>query len=97
MSIQKPIASVRLEGTVTDGGDPEAWDFGTVRKDALSALAKLQETHYILIVSPTIRYTIGAKMLMQFLYDNGVPFDEIWMGSGVPLAAVHYDNKALTL
>lgn len=93
----KPVAAVTIEGTLTTGGDPDLFDFGEWLPHAITKLEKLRETHFVLLVSPSLRSITATKNLLARLHREAIPFDDIWCGDGVPTCAVRYDNEAKTL
>lgn len=95
--IVKPIAAVVLEGTVVTHTDPDLFIIGDWIAGVHEKLETLSKTHYILLVTPIAKTNRGASLLMSRLYEDGIPFDEIWMGNGLPHAEVRYDNGAQKL
>lgn len=93
----KPVAVVTIEGTLTTGGDPDLFDFGEWKPGIILKLAALRETHFVLLVSPSLRSTACARILLERLNREGIPFDDVWLGDGVPVAALRYDDEAKTL
>lgn len=88
--MSKPIAAVVLEGTVVDSFDDDTMRLGHFKQKAIEALRELQRTHFILIVSAMAKTDNGAKRLQSLLYQESVPFDEVWMGWGFPRFDVLY-------
>lgn len=95
--MSKPLAAVRLEGTITTGGDPDLLNPGTVIPGVVEKLEKLYETHDVLILSPAVKYPRGAKMLYDFLIGNLIAFTDVWCGDGLPSADLWIDNNAVKL
>lgn len=95
--IKKPVAAVRLEGTITEGADPDMRNFGTLKAGALEKLNALHDTHSILVVSAAVKYVNAAKELWLFLIDNNIPFMDVWCGDGLPSADVWVDDNAVKL
>ena len=95
--MSKPVAAVRLEGTITDDADPDVLDFGTLRPGVKEKLAKLHETHFIIVVSPSTKYSSGARLLYAYLMDLGLAFGDVWCGEGLPSASLWVDDTAVKL
>lgn len=95
--MSKPIAAVILEGTVVDQFDDDTMRLGNFKPKAVEALRELQRTHFILIVSAMAKTDKGARTLQTLLYQESVPFDEVWMGWGFPKHDVLYANGAQKL
>lgn len=95
----KPIAAVRLEGTITEGGDAAAYDVGTLRAGVKELLEDLRKTHYVIVVSGLMFACggVGAKIALDFIVRNAVPYDELWASFGIPDADVWIDNKSKRL
>lgn len=86
----KPVAAVRLEGTLCDENrDP--------KPDGLAMLETLRESHFIVIVTPLAHTDTGLRLAYEFLIEHSVAYDELWASPGIPPADVWYDNEALTL
>lgn len=89
------IYAVAIRSTLDDGtGDglvPGAPD-----KEQIEKLRKLvEETQATVIIhDPLANSEFGVKAVLNWLYDNGVPFDEIWMGFGKPFADFYIDNRS---
>ncbi len=90
-------AAVRLEGTITEGGDPDLLEFGIVKDGVVAKLRKLHATHYLIVVSPAVKYPKGAGLLHQFLIENDLEFSDVWCGDGLPSVAVWVDDAAVKL
>ncbi len=95
--MSKPVAAVRLEETITRNADPDVLEFGQVIEGVREKLAKLSETHFIVVLSPSVKYARAAKLLYVFLTEQNVPFGDIWLGEGLPSASLWIDNNAKTL
>lgn len=90
--------AVRLEGTVTFGGDPDVLDFGTVRPEARVRLAALiLAGHRVVILSAACKYLTAVRRLWQFLAAENVDFTDVWCGEGLPSADVYVDDDAKRL
>lgn len=86
----KPVAVVRLGGTLADADmNPN--------EGSIAMLAVLAETHYVVIVSHLAHTEGGTRIVYDWLSSNGVVYDEVWCGPGIPQADAWYDNEALTL
>lgn len=87
----KLVAAVRYEGIVED-------EDGNLIDGAVEKLQFLQdEGRYLVIVSPKTQSILGKNALMHALVFAGVPYDEVWEGSGIPECDEWYDNNAQTL
>lgn len=89
---------VRLEGTITEGGDPDVLDFGTVRPEARVRLAALALAgHRIIVLSASAKYPTAVRRLWNFLVHERVDFTDVWCGEGLPSVDVFVDDAAVKL
>lgn len=95
--MSKPVAAVRLEGTLTDNADPDLIYFGDLKPGVREKLASLEDTYTIIVVSAACKYDSGARRLWNFLIDSDLAFTDVWCGSGLPSADVWVDDTAVKL
>lgn len=93
----KPIAAVIFEGTVVEDYDADLNVLGAFKQDAIEKLRELQRTHFVLLVSAFAKTDAGARRLQTLCYQEGVPFDEVWMGYGLPAFDKLVSNSARPL
>lgn len=93
----KKTAAVSLEGSIVEGADPTLFEVGRLRPGIEGRLAALHASYRIIIVSPILNTNRGVRILTAWLYDNNVPFDDLWMGSGMPYADVWVHDEAVKL
>jgi hypothetical protein len=93
----KPVAAVHLEGTITLNADPDLLNFGDVKEGVRAKLEALHKTHIVLVMSPAVKYPLGAKRLWNFLIENDLSFSDVWCGDGLPSADVWVDDNAVKL
>jgi 5'(3')-deoxyribonucleotidase len=93
----KPVAAVRFEGTIAENADPDLLDFGSLKPGALEKVKKLHDTHSILVVSATVKYPRGVKLLYLWLIEHLVDFTDVWCGEGLPSADLWVDDNAVKL
>ena len=106
---ERPLTlAVALDGTILEfdygkwRSDPLNY-FGTLKKDALYVLNELKRGQYRIIIH-TSRVSFGVESGRSLEVFDGikrvlslyrVPYDEIWVGRGKPLADYYIDNKAI--
>ena len=93
----KPIAAVTVEGTLTTGHDLPVGQLGEWKEGVAKRLTELQKDYHILLVSGIVRSPWGLALLADRLYQDSIPFDEIWLGYSRPEAAVYFDDEARKL
>ena len=78
--------------------------FGTPMKGGINAIKKLRKSGYRIIVhtcrtNPILNdnYTSGVlyEKVKKILKKNKIPYDEIWMGPGKPIADYYIDDRAI--
>lgn len=90
----KPIAAVVFEGTVALDADADLGTIGEWAPGVREKLTALRETHTVLIVSAFARTDGGVRRLTAMMYQDDIPFDDVWCGLGVPVCDRMYDNRA---
>lgn len=80
----KIVACVRAETCLLE-------DDGAARPEAVGRMGELSADHYLIVVSPLAQSSRGLSLLMYRLSSAGIPYDEVWCGTGVPEADVWYD------
>jgi hypothetical protein len=86
----KPVAAVRLEGTLCDGDQEPI-------PGALDRLRELRDEWFVVVVSPLTHTDQGTRIVFDWLIRNDVPYDELWCSPGIPPADTWIDNEAATL
>ena len=101
--------AIDLDGTILDF-DLRRWleegmdYFGEPKENAIKALTRLRRLGYnILIYTTRINealhsgYTIEQmrQYVAAVLYVHHIPYDEIWMNKGKPLADYYVDDRAI--
>ena len=107
--IEDKTVAVDLDGTIIEF-DWETYqsirDFGKVDRDMTKALKKARAQGWYVIIhscrmTPMVYEPDGltAKTalihLRCFLVDNDIPFDDIWVGPGKPVAKFYVDDRGL--
>ncbi|TAK59500.1 hypothetical protein [Methylobacter sp.] len=96
------VVAVDLDGTLAKY---DGWKgFTNIGEPRMEMMTRLNQEHkagsYIMIftcrvTSPTNKVIPAVvKALEQYLEDWGIPYDEIWLGTGKPYANVYIDDKA---
>jgi hypothetical protein len=84
--------------------DFDITEFGIPLPNAIEALNKLRLNGWTIIlhscrttpdVNPGYDLEILKMNVMMWADENGVPYDDVWVGEGKPLADVYLDNKAM--
>jgi hypothetical protein len=52
---------------------------------------------YVIVHDTEANTDSGVRLLMEWLYTNDVPFNEIWQGFGKPEADVYVDGRSVKL
>lgn len=86
-----PHALVIYEGTIVDEEDK-------LKHDVWNKLEKLRRTHFVVIASVEAAVnTVGYRRVLSRLYMTEVPFDDLYVGYGLPKYSVLVSDSAIPL
>ena len=107
----KPNACVDLDGTLLhcDGGTYSSDNFGDAFAGADVFLKKLMEHFYVIIYTCRVQMEHRPKemppgewqmficsRIAEAMSERDLPFNEIWIGEGKPIAAVYIDDRGIS-
>lgn len=93
----RPLAAVRLEGTLADGVDCLRRLVGDPKPGAAAAMEELRKTHFVVVVSTLARLYGGPGAILSWLVYSGIPYDDVWAIPGFPDADLVVDDSAVPL
>ena len=103
------VVAVDLDGVIFDF-DWDSWVkhgmdyFGKLKEGAIGGLMALRQRGYKIVIhtcriNPEINkgYTVDElrKIVSKALKKHGIPFDEIWVKEGKPIADYYIDDRAI--
>jgi hypothetical protein len=99
----RPIAAVDLDDTLIKYDGWKGIDFfGHVHDGAKKFMQELHKDFDILVFTTRCSQEVNrlgpnllANKVREYLEKNQLPFDEIWVGQGKPLATVFIDDRAV--
>ena len=78
--------------------------FGTVIPGVREFCVKVRKRGYEIVIftsrlceqfTPKARLSLGKKEIEDFLRDQNIPFDEVWLGIGKPAAVAYVDDRGV--
>lgn len=101
---QRTIAS-DFDGTIaTYDGWKGPDNFGQPMKNTIDKLKKEKQNGSMIVIhtcrlNPELQKDgVNSKeLLMKWLADNDVPYDDIWVGEGKPIADEYWDDRAVNV
>lgn len=87
--MSKKVLCVRFENVIAD----EDW---RPISGSVEWLKQLKDVYEIIVVSVEAGTSGGLRRVMQFLQDEGIPYDEVWSGFCLPRHDVYFDPHAIT-
>lgn len=87
-----PVA-IRLEGTILKG----SWEENEQNDEVIGRMHAQKDDLYFVVVTPLTQADAGAKLVIDWLNRNDVPWDDVWCGHGIPNVDYWYDNNAGTI
>lgn len=93
----RPIAAVRVEGTIANRRGAIPWEFDEPLPGVIAALESLRKTHFVILVTSATANSTFIPYLYRYIADNAIPYDDVWAGFGIPDAELWVDNKAVRI